>query len=625
MSAWNELSDRKLVQWTLAYLAVAWVAVQVASLVGGHLAWPSWIPRTLIVLAAAGLPVVLVLAWYHGEKGRQRVSGPEVLIVGTLLALTGASAYVFGVEPGEVEGAGTLELPVRQRSVAVLPLDDLSAGPEHAHFAEVMTEEITAALSQVPDLTVTSRSSASKFAASGATVPEFARTLGVAHVLEGSVQRSGDRVRITIQLIDARTDEHVWTRSYERTLRALFEVQVDVARQVAERLAATFTERETERIMEGATDDPVAYDLFLRARSSETDASERVRLLRRAVRRDPEFWPAWERLAFSYMRRERRGEGARWADSSRAAFGRAIGAANHPSVELRLEAHRAVVFGAGEGPDAEEALSRLRAAAESSPSDLLLVGTVAELYRIRGRLPEAVRWRRQAARLDPLQPRHWQALFQMYWWVQLYDRAERSLDRALELDPERVGLWESATWLWMVQYERDRALAAADSAERLGSDDAPFLRGEVHWWARDFRAAHAAYAAADAARSREPSVPLLLPMGHTAFAVGDSAWGRRVVERARRILGSRAIPDYEPEWRVYPRLQLAALEGDAGRAVELFRRYVERGGRDYGWFENSPLFDEVRDVGRFRAELADLRRRVEAMRRRIVREAPSPS
>lgn len=621
MTAWQKLKNRKIVQWALAYLAAAWVVVQVASLVGSQFGWPSWVLSALLVLAGAGLPLVLVLAWYHGEKGRQVVSGTEALIVVALLAVAGTGIYVVAANPPD-EDEGRLEHPVAERSVAVLPLDDMSPGEDHAHFAAAMTEEITSALSQVPGLNVTSRNSASKFPGSGMTVSEFARRLGVAYVIEGSVQRSGDRARITVQLIDARADEQTWTATYDRTLTGLFEVQVDVARKVAERLAVTFTERERERILAGATDDPVAYDLMLQAGASALDLDERVRHLRRAVARDPDFWPAWERLAFSYMSKEERGKGARWADSSRAAFRRAIEAAAHPSVQLRLEAYRAVVFGGRNEEDVDHALARLRSAAEVRPSDLYLVETLAQLYRIRGRLPEAVRWRRQAALLDPLQSEHWQALFQMYWWVELYDRAERAIDRAVELEPGRSGLWESVFWLQMVQHRVDRALSAADSAEARGSKNAALLRGEAYWWVGDMTAAGAEYATVDPARVRDAPVYLLLPMAHTRFALGDSALGRRIVERARTVLDSRVIQDYEPEWRVYPRLQLAAIDGDVEKAVELFRRYVDRGGRDYSWFEDSPLFAELRTVPAFRSELEDLRQRVTAMRRRIEREVP---
>ena len=614
----ERLKERKFVQWALAYLAGAFVVFQLLDALAEPLGLTPTVQRIILVVVAFGFLISLVIAWYHGEKGQQRVSGPELLMVTGLLAGAAVGIRMVWHGSGDSESEGPIYFQAEERSVAVLPLDDLSPADEHGFFAEAMVEEITSALTEVPELTVKSRNSAAKFVGSGMTVAEFARTLGVAHVIQGSVQRSDDRIRVSVQLIDARTDEHVWAETYERRLIDLFDLQVEVARQVADRLAASFTERERERILSTATNDPVAYDYYLRVKADPLEPDEEIHLLTEAVERDPTFWPAWERLAFSYLDKESRGDGSHWADSSRAALQKAIDVADSPPTELRLQAHRALIFGGEE--DEEEAFARLRVAAEQRPSDLALATSLGDLYRVRGRLPEAVYWRRQAARLDPLEVGRWRALFQLYLWLRLYDEAEGTLRRALQLEPQNVDVWQQLTWHWMVQGRFDQALTAADSALALNPQGQFLERALVHWWAGDFGAAVQAFSEATSGRSGDSPEWQWIPMAHAHFAIGDSAQGDRLVERLRTLLQSRVIEDYEPEWRVFPRLQLAAIEGDMDQAAALFREYVDRGGRDPTWFRQSPLFSELREEPSFRRELMELERTVTEMRRRVIRE-----
>jgi tetratricopeptide (TPR) repeat protein len=269
--------------------------------------------------------------------------------------------------------------------------------------------------------------------------------------------------------------------------------------------------------------------------------------------------------------------------------------------------------------EVEEAIARLRAAAEERPSDLTLASSLGELFGIRGRLPEAVHWRRQAALLDPLEAERWQGLFQLYFWLQLYDHAEAVLKRSHQLEPQNAVVWQQFAWLWMVQGRFDEALAAADSAKSLDPQAAPLDRALVHWWAGEFEEAADAYSVHASSPSADPAEWQLIPMAHAHFAIGDSTQGRQIVEGLRDILESRVIEDYEPEWRVFPRLQLAAIDGDVGRALALFRRYVERGGRDPTWFFQSPLFAELREEPAFREDLERLHRTVAEMRRRLSR------
>lgn len=199
----QRFKERKFVQWALAYLAGAFVVFQLLDALAEPLSLSPAVQRTILVIVVVGFFFSRVIAWYHGEKGQQRLSGPEILLLFGLLVVVAAGIRMVWRWPVDAEGGPSLEPPANERSVAVLPLNNLGSTGEYAFFADAMTEEITSALTEVPELTVKSRNSASKFVGSGRTVAEFARSLGVAYVIEGGVQRSEERVRISVQLITA--------------------------------------------------------------------------------------------------------------------------------------------------------------------------------------------------------------------------------------------------------------------------------------------------------------------------------------------------------------------------------------------------------------------------------------
>jgi tetratricopeptide (TPR) repeat protein len=267
-----------------------------------------------------------------------------------------------------------------------------------------MTEEITSALARVPELRVSARNSAAKFADSGLTVGEFAmQELRVAHVLEGSVQLRDARARITVQLIDAAAEEHVWSESYEVQLIDVLDVQVDIARQVAERLASTFSDREAERIRAGSTDDPRAYDLYLQAQGlgqpeSLDDVNRVIALLGETVSRDSTFALAYAELAWAYYQKASMTGDAALSDSVRFALGRALATAELSSSKAMFRAFQIIFF----EEHLDEAISLLRGAVREEPSNSLLAQFLAALYGVDGNLSEAVRWSRRAVAHDPL-------------------------------------------------------------------------------------------------------------------------------------------------------------------------------------------------------------------------------
>ena len=235
LTLFQRLKERKLVQWTLGYLAGAWVLLEVFSTLQQGMGWPQGLFPVLFALLCVGLIVTLVLAWYHGEQGRQRVSGPELLIIAGLLAVSGLGFRILVSDSGTndeeltatraAEGDSDAEI---QPSVAVLPFVNMSGNPDNEYFSDGITEELLNALAQLPGVRVPARTSSFSFKGRNAPVREIAEVLGVAHVLEGSVRRDQSRVLITAQLSDAQTDTQLWSDTFERDLEDIFAIQREI-------------------------------------------------------------------------------------------------------------------------------------------------------------------------------------------------------------------------------------------------------------------------------------------------------------------------------------------------------------------------------------------------------------
>ncbi len=624
--SWEELKARKIVQWALAYLAGAFAALELLDILAANFAWPPVITRGAIILLGFGFFVALVVAWYHGEKGRQRVSGPELLMVAGILAVAGAAIAMVGEEPEAANrtvanGTTDLGLPTQpadsipERSIAVLPLDDHSPDPEDAYLASAMTEEITSALSDVPSLRVTARGSAAQFPESGLTVGEFARNkLGVAHALEGSVQLQDDRARITVQLIDARTEDHVWSETYDVELIDVLDVQVDVARKVADELATTFTREESERILAGATDDPVAQEAYLRAtsirNSSDEEAAERYALLRQAVRSDPNFSLAWAELAVTHFFQGFASGEDRWRDSVWMAFDRAIETSEHPSLEPLFESTRTMML----DEEKEEAISLLTEAVRSFPNDVDLVGNLTTAYWLEGDLAAAIEWNRRTLALDPLNVGRHRRLAGFYALLGLDSAAVEVLRRGMEVAPESTAPWLELVHVSLLGGDLEHAAAAVDTLYARDGEDAVLLEGSVRLWAGDVDGAYRLFREfPENELSRDPWARPII--AYTAFLKGDSARAKRLIEETRESY--EAFPgDPVVSWYL---LQSAAVTGDGEATVRALDRYVADGGRRAREIESSPVFARVRSNPEFQELLVELEEIVARQRRQVAR------
>lgn len=241
----RRLRQRKLVQWALAYAAGAFALLQGIDMVAAKFGWPDAIERGLIIAACAGFFITLLLAWYHGERGVQKVTGIELLLLALLLAVGGAFMWRFSVShaPAPIVAVASLarvasvpappRTDIPAKSIAVLPFENLSDNKDNVYFSDGLSEEILNSLARIDGLRVIGRTSSFQFKGKDVDSRTIGERLGVANLLEGSVRREGDRARVTAQLIRASDGTQLWSQSYDRTVKDSLAVQLDIAEQVA--------------------------------------------------------------------------------------------------------------------------------------------------------------------------------------------------------------------------------------------------------------------------------------------------------------------------------------------------------------------------------------------------------
>jgi len=314
---WAEaLRRRKVVQWGILYVAGAWGFLQGFEFLSDTYAWPRQLQQLTTLALLIGLPIVLVLAWYHGDRGQQRVTTAEFAII-TLLLLIGGGALAFyqrssdgdaesaSAAPDTAEPPASPAAPDARPSLAVLPFVDLSQAKDQEYLGDGLAEEIINQLAQVPALRLVGRTSSFSFKGKDDDLRTIGSRLGVAHLLEGSVRKSGDRIRITAQLVAASDSSQLWSKTYDRNLTDVFAVQDEIARDVALALSVKLDAVKLNTA-QGGTTNVDAYDRYLRWRqlffSEYWDAEhdrERVRLAREAVALDPGFVLGWDALSTS--------------------------------------------------------------------------------------------------------------------------------------------------------------------------------------------------------------------------------------------------------------------------------------------------------------------------------------
>ena len=279
----TELKRRRVYNVAVAYVVVAWLLIQVATQVFPFFNIPNWVVRLVVLLTIVGFPVSLVCAWafemtpegikLEGDIDRRitRKTGRKLTALIVIVAAVAAGVTVFrflhsqqGIEAAKQP---PLAVAIESKSIAVLPFENRSEDKANAYFADGIQDEILVRLAKIADLKVISRTSTRHYKSAPENLREIGQELGVAHLLEGSVQRAANRVRVNAQLIDARTDAHLWAQTYDRDLADVFAIQSEIAKAIAEQLQAKLSPNEKKAIEQPPTTDLAAFDLYSRAKS----------------------------------------------------------------------------------------------------------------------------------------------------------------------------------------------------------------------------------------------------------------------------------------------------------------------------------------------------------------------
>lgn len=702
MSLWTELKRRNVFRIAAAYVVIGWLMLQVADIVLGFTGAPDWVGKALTAFLVLGFIPVLALAWVFevGPEGirvddgtSQRDAGPQarrldvvtlgavVLVVILMIAQHLGPALLApqsdtdsqtsspggrpDASPAVDTGVEQPAAPALQRSVpepdpwipspgsiAALPFTNRSAVEENKYFVDGIHDELLTELSRNPALKVISRTSVMEYADTLKNLREIGNELGVANILEGAVQRSGDQVRITVQLIDAATDAHIWAETYDRQLTPenLFAVQTDIASDIALALGQQIAPGAEVAVRRAPTENADAYDLFLQARGQFVDNSEpgiktRIELYRRAVDLDPGFAAAMGELGREYTnlywyisrRDSHREQGGEWIDKALALAPddprlRLAKAEHFYRADLNYEAALAELDRANNGLPGSAEIPMLRAAIKRrqglpfeavellqdaallDPRSVLVLFTLVETYWLTGDLEQARRWQRRLTAL----PEGTDTLWRMgYTWARFRYLGEQPQE-LLSMGPEALAepdnnLVGSDPFRWFLfrrEFEK--------SGDYLDALQGRPISDQFEWQPIELYRARLAHAQGSADQVRILSEAALARIAgelevqpddyriHMAQALAQALLGRaNEARQAMETALAQPVPQRDRMIESELRAQqffILALIADSEEVAEAVETYLQRDMRYWGYdgLILDPAFDRHRDHPAFR-------------------------
>jgi TolB-like protein/Flp pilus assembly protein TadD len=576
-----ELKRRNVYKVAIAYGVVAWLLMQVASQIFPFFEIPNWAVRLVVLLLIIGFPVALILAWAFEltpegikraedvdlTKSTTRRTSHKLLWITAVVAIVAAALFVSGrfnlFRPKRAAATAVAS----DKSIAVLPFDNLSRDPDNAYFAEGIQDEILARLSKIADLKVISRTSTQKYKSAPGNLREIAQQLGVSNILEGSVQKSADQVRVTVQLINALTDTHLWAEIYDRKLTDIFAVESDVAKTIAETLRARLTGAEESAIAARPTENSEAHELYLRGRyffgkRGADNLKRAIDYFNQAIAKDPNYAPAYAGIADSYA------------------------ILSESPYESRADA-----------------LNKARVAAEKA---LALDSKLAEAHVSRGllfvedlNLKAAEQEYQRAIELNPNYAfAHYLFGFDVLTPLGDFDHAISEMNRAVELDPFSGIINANLGWCYLCARRYPEAAAQFRKAAELDPNSPMPALGLAHELSGQREQAITAYQRAydldhDLEKhSGRPADPMLLA---AVYALkGDRAKELQQLEEGKAVAQRGELPAF------FVALAYARL-GDKNEAIEWLQRSYQNKEIMIADINVFPPFDPLRSDPRFEA------------------------
>jgi TolB-like protein/cytochrome c-type biogenesis protein CcmH/NrfG len=489
-----ELKRRNVYKVAVAYAVVSWLLIQAASILFPTFEAPPWVMKVFVAVLVLGFPVALVFSWAfeltpEGIKRESEVAldqsitthtGRKILGITVVLAVIAAGLMIvqFLRPTASTKSANgpAASGPVSEKSIAVLPFDNLSDDKSNAYFAEGIQDEILTRLSKIASLKVISRSSTQKYKSSPDNLRDVGKQLGVANLLEGSVQKIANAVHVNVQLIRAATDEHLWAESYNRNLDDVFAVEGEVASSIANQLNTRLSGTEQKAVADKPTQNTAAYDAYLRGLSVEHNQysyeayQQAARDYVEAVQLDPNFALAWARLAVlrSFLYFNSVDFNTNNAGAVKEAADRAIALAPEAGESwIAQGAYRYRVL-----RDFPGAVTAYKQAQARLPNNSYLLQNLAFVQRRMGLWQEAEATFKKAIELDP---RDFSLLGsiggEFYAYLRRFDDARAALDRALEISPDSASVRASKAGTFLSEGRLDESARELAKIPADATDD----------------------------------------------------------------------------------------------------------------------------------------------------------
>lgn len=613
----EELKARNVRKAMAIYTSSGLTAVGIVKLFSEVYRLPSTLFTIVVVFLTCGFASAFAVAWYHGAGGKQRIRKREIALHALLFVVAvGLSIHLVGA-PGS-----PLPLASDAKSIAVLPFKNMSDSKEDEYFSDGMTEDIITQLSRIGDLQVISRTSVMKYKGTQKTSREIGEELGAAAILEGSVRRDGQRVRIVGQLIDAQRDNHLWAETYDRELKDIFAIQSEVAQKIATSLQATLSPGELSQITKKPTESIDAYAYYLRGRDyynqyTKENNERAIGLFARALAIDSKFALAHAGLGDAYERRcTVYGMDPVWADSAVAASTTAISL--DPDLAEGYKALGNAFYAKGQ---LRRALELFNKAVKLNPNYAPAVNNVGWVSWTLGAYDDALKWMKKASVLQPGFAR-WTANVGLQYFMLGYDSLSQVwFHKALNLQPDYVFPHVILGYLHAQNGRMDSARASI--ARALAIDEREYLvldaAGDIETLAHNMEGARRYY---------KQSVELFGQTRPSGFKLAYVLHELGKQKESEKITSSNlaGIASSSEGWNEgatdvpYAIAGLYAWQGDPPNAIRWLDRALGLGYGDFRWICVDPQFNTLRKDTSFQERIARLRTRYEAMRERVSRE-----
>jgi TolB-like protein/Flp pilus assembly protein TadD len=577
MNFFSELKRRNVYKVAVAYAVASWLLIQIATQVFPFFDIPNWAVRLVVLLLVLGFPVALILSWafeitpegikleseIEPNKSIKRRTGRKIVAVTIALAIVAAGLLAYQlvrskstITPTASAARTEAVIAPSNKSIAVLPFDNLSRDPDNAYFCEGVQDEILTRLAKVADLKVISRTSTQQFKSAPENLPQIAKQLGVAHVLEGSVQRANDQIRVNVQLINALTDAHLWAETFDRKLTDIFAVESEIAKTIADTLQAKLSGSEQHAIAARPTENTEAHQLYLKGRffwnkRTGNDLKKSIDYFQRAIVADPNYALAYAGVADAYVFLP-----GYTAGTPKDCYPKAMAAAKK-ALELDdtlAEAHTTLALAIWYYDfDFSLANREFQRAIELNPNyatghQQYANNTLSAL----GRFDEAIAEGKRAVELDPLSLVINADLGMNYYYARRYDEAITQLRKTLEMDPGYYYAHVDLGQVLAAKRAFGEAILEYQKARALNDD--PFVLGLL---------------------------------GHAYASSGNKTEALKILDQLKEMSRQRYVSMYSFA------IVYLALDDKQEALRWLEQSYQDRAGADIGWIRVDSLLDPL--------------------------------